>query len=337
MLKCIPKVRITILIITIVLSFITAFSLPNSIMNINRQSGNDSLMEHPDKRGKRNPNNTKSGVSNLFFAYDFTLEKKSIKERVIFLDSLGYQGVTFAVNTVNDLFRIDEYQKYILSETNNRLKIPAVFYHHNLESKNNDEVWKQILNKLDGTKTDLWLIISGNSQDVKKREMVIQFLKKISDYADSIHLNVVIYPHHKTYIESASNALPYIKAAARKNLFLSFHLCHELRAGNGNRMNTAIAEVAPFLKLASISGSAIQMQDDSISGWDDAIKPLYKGDYDTRQFLECLIKNGYNGPIALHTFGLKEPIDEHFRKSMEVWKKMCSKVSAQLRNSKKKQ
>lgn len=157
-----PKFRITILIITIVLSFINAFPLPNSIMNINRQSGNDTLMEHPDKSGKRNPNNTKSGVSNLFFGYDFTLEKKSIKERVIFLDTFGNQGVVFGVNTVNDLSRFDEYQKYILSETNNRLKIPAVFYHHNLESKNNDEVWKQILNKLDGTKTDLWLIISDN-------------------------------------------------------------------------------------------------------------------------------------------------------------------------------
>lgn len=38
-------------------------------------------------------------ADNLFFTYDFTLEKKTVKERVRFLDSLGYQGVTFPVNT----------------------------------------------------------------------------------------------------------------------------------------------------------------------------------------------------------------------------------------------
>lgn len=41
-------------------------------------------------------------VNNLFFTFDFTLEKKTVKERVRFLDSLGYQGVTFPVNTPKD-------------------------------------------------------------------------------------------------------------------------------------------------------------------------------------------------------------------------------------------
>jgi hypothetical protein len=91
--------------------------------------------------------------------------------------------------------------------------------------------------------------------------------------------------------------------------------------------------VAPYIKLASICGVDSQMQDDSLKGWDDAIKPLYKGDYNTTLFLESLVRNGYNGPIALRTFGLKEPIDKHFRKSIETWKKICDEVSAGIQNS----
>jgi hypothetical protein len=48
-------------------------------------------------------------VENLFFTYDFTLEKKSVKQRVRFLDSLGYQGVTFPVNTLKDIEKLKEH------------------------------------------------------------------------------------------------------------------------------------------------------------------------------------------------------------------------------------
>jgi hypothetical protein len=90
-------------------------------------------------------------------------------------------------------------------------------------------------------------------------------------------------------------------------------------------MNEAIAEVAPYISLASISGANTIMDENTIPGyWDDAIKPLYKGDYDTSLFLKYLVQNGYKGPIALHTFGLKELISEHFSKSLNVWRKMCS-------------
>ena len=93
-------------------------------------------------------------------------------------------------------------------------------------------------------------------------------------------------------------------------------------------MNEAIAEVSPFIKLASISGSNTIMEENTIPGyWDDAIKPLYKGDNNTTLFLRYLLQNGYKGPVALHTFGLKEPIDEHFGRSLETWRKMCVEVS----------
>ncbi len=278
--------------------------------------------------GQKNKNRKKEQVGNLFFTYDFTLEKKTVKERVRFLDSIGYQGVTFPVNNLKDIEKLKEYQRMVQSETNGRLQIPAVFFSFNPETKKVTENWKKLADQLAGTGTDIWVIVGKGKTETFKREEVLQFFKDISDYCTPLKLNVVIYPHYNTYIESAKETIPYIKEANRKNLFTSFHLCHELRAGNGARMNEAIAEVAPYIRLASISGANTEMKYGGAPGyWDDAIKPLYKGDYDTSLFLKCLLQNGYKGPIALHTFGLKEPISEHFSKSLETWRRMCTKVS----------
>lgn len=271
-------------------------------------------------------------IKNLFFVYDFTLEKMPVKNRVQFLDSVGYSGLTFPVNTPKDLEKLKEYQKMVQSQTNSRLKIPAVFFSFNPETKKATENWKKLADQLAGTKTDIWVIVGKGKTETFEREEVLQFFKDIADYCVPLKLKVVIYPHYNTYIESAKETIPYIKEAKRKNLFSSFHLCHELRAGNGARMNEAIAEVAPYIRLASISGADTEMKYDGAPGyWDDAIKPLYKGDYDTSLFLKYLVQNGYKGPIALHTFGLKEPINEHFSKSLETWRKMCVKVSGKNR------
>ena len=277
------------------------------------------------------PKKRSNKVENLFFTYDFTLEKKSVKQRVRFLDSLGYQGVTFPVNTLKDIDKIKEYQKFVKSETNNRLKIPAVFFSYNPETKKDSATWKNIADQLAGTETDIWVIVGAGKTASFQREEVVRFFKGIADYCEPLHLKVVIYPHDKTFIQSAAESLPFLKSADRKNLYTSFHLCHEIRAGNGVRMNEAIAEVAPYIRLASICGANIQIDNVQTPGyWDDAIRPLYKGDYNTSLFLEYLIRNGYKGPVALHTFGLKEPVDEHFSKSLETWRKMSAEVSEKL-------
>jgi len=278
-----------------------------------------------------NKDNDKSKIKNALIAFDFTLENKLIPERVRFLDSLGYVGVTFPVNKASDIAKIDSYQKATF-KIKDRFSIPAVFYAYNPKAKNSSETWMAIANKLAGTKTDLWVIVSKPNNQIIEKEEVLAFFNQISDYAASLNVNVIIYPHDETFIESASEALWYVKQSKRKNLFLSFHLCHELRAGNGSKMNTVIAEVAPYVKLASICGADSVMLPNQIPGfWDDAIKPLYKGNYDSSILLECLVRNGYCGPIALHTFGLKEPIEEHFSKSIEKWNQMKSEVLKRIK------
>lgn len=278
---------------------------------------------------RKNNAQEKDTVISPLFAFDFTLNDFTPKERVTFLDSLGYNGITFNVRNQKDLKKLKEYQNSVELLGNEDFTIPAVFYPMNLGVKEPErtKLWKSLLKQLSLTQSDLWVIVQFGKKDTLERNEIVQNFQQMADFADTLNLDVIIYPHFRTGIETAAEALSYIKEVNRKNLFLSFHLCHELRVGNGERINEAIREVAPFIKLASISGSNRKMKENPPRGyWDDAIKSLYKGDYNTVPYLKALVDNGYTGPVALHTFGLNEPVQEHFSKSKEMWDKMWAEI-----------
>ncbi|MEI8204853.1 MAG: hypothetical protein WCH34_17670, partial [Bacteroidota bacterium] len=45
------------------------------------------------------------------YVYDFELKQYAIPERISFLQNLGFSGITFPVNTPNDVIVLDEYLK----------------------------------------------------------------------------------------------------------------------------------------------------------------------------------------------------------------------------------
>lgn len=89
-------------------------------------------------------------------------------------------------------------------------------------------------------------------------------------------------------------------------MFLAVHLCHELAAGNWNRIGEVVANVAPYIKAVSISGASESEQaDNSLPLWYWGIKPLNQGTYNYTSFFQALYDNGYVGPILIHTWGIK--------------------------------
>lgn len=266
------------------------------------------------------PENYKK-LNNLFYAYDFTLEDMSRKDRVKLLDSIGYQGVLFPLNGT----ALKEYTQAI-AEVNSNFVIPSVYYHHKMDATDAVQRWKRHVDYLAGTNTDLLLIVSTESGADVPIATMEQFFKDVAGYAAESDVKVAIYPHSGTLIESAAEALPFVKAVNSENFKLSFHLCHELLAGNGERMHEAVAEVAAYIMHASICGADLKRDVNKYNKWGDLIKPLYKGNNDPIIFLKALIENGYTGPIALHTYGLKEPANEHYQKSMDAWKSLSNNI-----------
>lgn len=262
------------------------------------------------------------------YVYDFELQKFSIPERVAFLEKTGFAGITFPVNNTADLLKFDQ---YIAATTTSTFTIPTVFHSYNFtEGNKNQQVWKTLTDKVKGKNIKMWLTFNVDTARLKTfdKNVLVAKVKEMADYMAQSGVEMVIYPHDKTLIESMAQSVEIIKATGSKNVFTSFHLCHELRAGNAKNLLAIGRKYAPYIKLASISGADYMAPYQHTSNWNDAIKPLYKGDFDTQEFVQVLAQIGYTGPMFLHTFGIKEPQpEEHLSKSLAKWNEMNQKVN----------
>ena len=266
----------------------------------------------------------KNNKRNTLYAYNFMMTEYKPEEQQEILKRSDYSGVVLVVNSEDDLPALDDHINAPLVRQGS-FQILAVLSSIEItvdSIKPGLAFLGKLFSRLKKTETIFWPIITKATTDKR----VSEALSQIATLAANYGVQVVLYPHDKTYMETASHALKLIKMTGRKDITLSFHLCHELRAGNGPNIGIAIQDVAPYIALASINGADNEMQADSIEGWDDAIKPLYSGSYDTQKFLDELIKFGYEGPIVLHTWGIKEkPFETYLLRSSRLYSQMLNK------------
>jgi len=258
------------------------------------------------------------------YVYDFELKQYAIPERISFLQNLGFRGITFPVNTPNDLTVLDAYLKAIKS--NNDFSISAIFTSFSFDADNkNKDVWRTLVEKIKGKNIKLWMIFNGGTPN---RLQLMDSLRTIAEYSAKAKVDFVIYPHDNTIFPTMAASVKLIKEAALTNVYTSFHLCHELRAGNAKKLLEIGRKYAPYIKLASISGADYMEPYKHTPDWNDAIKPLYMGNYDTQDFIQVLAQIGFKGPTFLHTFGIKEPDpQERLSKSIKKWSEMNEAIS----------
>jgi len=258
------------------------------------------------------------------YVYDFELKQYAIPERISFLQNLGFSGITFPVNTPNDVIVLDEYLK--ANKSNYNFSISAIFTSFSFVANNkNKDVWRTLVEKIKGKNIKLWMIFNGGEPN---RLQLIDSLKTIAKYTAKENVEFVIYPHDNTIIPSMAASVELIKEASLTNVYTSFHLCHELRAGNAKKLLEIGRKYAPYIKLASISGADYMEPYNHTSDWTDAIKPLYLGNFDTQEFIQVLAQIGFKGPTFLHTFGIKEPDpQERLSRSIKKWKEMNESIS----------
>jgi sugar phosphate isomerase/epimerase len=254
-----------------------------------------------------------TGPPNLLFTYNFSLEAKPAAEQIDFLQNIGFEGITCLVSDANDPI-LDAYAATPAVQTG-RFRVVAVYYYMTLQqgSAHYTKDLALLLPKLKALNADLWVVASGWPGDDRQWA---DLLRQTAAQAAEKGVKAVIYPHDTEYVESARHALRLIQQAGHPNLGLSFHLCHEMRAGHANDMESVIRDIAPHLQLASLSGTFTQVNDNSPT-WEDAILPLDRGDYDVQNVFRLLRQYGYHGPIALHTYGITEP--DHWQRSFRIW------------------
>lgn len=263
-----------------------------------------------------------ASAANPFGLFDFNLRGKTPADQIHSLDGIGFDGFTLPLSAPKDLVKLEAYQK-----AKPDLKVFAALIH--LDADKPDAISRPhlqaVAKKLATLDAKLWLIIGGTKGADDKIQAVVN---EVADIAAAEKVGVSLYPHDNTAVETAEEALVYLKKANRPNITLSVHLCHEMRGGNTDRLAEVVAAVRPHMDLVTLSGSDRKVNDNS-KDWSDAIKPLGEGDFDPKIFLRILKKTDFQGPIILHTFGLMKKPNSHYQTSFTLYQKMRAEVDAE--------
>lgn len=261
-------------------------------------------------------------AANPFGLFDFNLRGADPAAQIHSLDGIGYDGITMQLNNPADLAKLEAYQK-----AKPDLKLFAALYIINVDKPESFDRANlhAVARKLASMNAKVWLIITGTKG---KDAQVQAIINEVADIAATEKCGVSLYPHDKTAVETTEEMLVYLKKAAKPNLTVSVHQCHEMRAGNIDRIDAVMDAAGPYMDIVTLCGSNKKVNDNS-EDWSDAIKPLGEGDYDPKDFLRALKRHHFKGPVILHTFGLMKKPGSHYKTSFEIYQKMQAEVDSE--------
>lgn len=249
-------------------------------------------------------------IAQPFFAFDNGLnDVKGFDAQAALLAELGYDGIGGRPGKTAEMLAALDKHGLKMFGTYVTLKASAV------ECPIPENVVSEI-KALKGRETIVWLNVGGKSTD----EVVVPAIRKLCDLCAGLDLKVVIYPHVGCYTDTVTTALRLHKAAERKNLGVSFNLCHFLKQNDPGDLEKTIRAAAPHLWLVSVNGA--DSGDTRSMNWDRLIRPLGEGTFSVAKVMTLLDEVGYKGPVGLQCYAIKQPAKEHLAKSMGAWKKL---------------
>ena len=253
--------------------------------------------------------------SNPFFAMDTAVRSL---DRLDAVKDLGYAGISWIPGPP------DELAAAVQQLRQRELRLFAVYAGATLTKTG--LTWSSQLEAdiavLKGTGAIIWLPISSKdfpSSSPEGDDLAAADLSRLADLAEAHGVRVALYPHLGTWVERVQDAIRVTKKVGRKNLGVTFNLCHCLMVGDEARISELLEQAAPHLFLVTINGA------DAGAGrtsWGRLIRPLDEGTYDTRIVLNKLIALHYQGAIGLQGFGVSLAVEDNLRRSMTAWKKL---------------
>ncbi len=227
------------------------------------------------------------------------------------LARLGYAGIGYS-GTGNLDARMKAFDRPDLRVFN-----IYVACHLNNDPPYGDDL-KAAIKRLRGTGVTIWLTVQGKSENDEK---AVQYVTEIADLAAASGLQVALYPHAGFFVADIEDALRIVRQVKRKNLGVTFNLCHELKAGNEARFDELLEEAAPVLFVVSINGA------DHAGGWDQLIQPLGQGAFDLNKLLRKLQAIGYEGPIGLQCYNVPGDTLANLEHNIIQWKAIVAEFA----------
>ena len=177
----------------------------------------------------------------------------------------------------------------------------------------------------------VWLYVRGARSDDKAAEArAIKVIRDVADLAAAAKLRVALYPHAGFYIQRFDHALDIAEKVDRKNVGVTFNLCHWLQV---QRKDDIAAVLKRAMTLKRLFVVTICGADTAGKGWNKLIQTLDKGTFDNTKLLKLLRGLGYGGPIGLQCYGIRGDFRENLKRSMAAWRKIDAAAGPEKKGS----
>ncbi len=253
-------------------------------------------------------------LTQSFFVFDNGVgrdQQWTTEQQAEALAKFGYAGIGYSGTDHLDE-RLETFEHHKLRVFN--IYVPC---HVDKEPMYGDDL-KAAIARLKDTGVVIWLTVQGAAEDDTN---AVKAVTEIADLAAASNLKVALYPHAGFFVADIEDALRVVRKVDRKNVGVTFNLCHELNAGNEARFDQLLEEAAPYLFLVSINGA------DHEGGWDKLIQPLGKGNFDLNRLLRKIFAIGYEGPIGLQCYQVPGDTLANLEHNMKQWKSIVADLA----------
>jgi len=257
-----------------------------------------------------------------FFAMDTgtkDAKHQTAKQQVEMIKELGYDGIgcTAGPGLAEMLKETDK----------NGLRLFAVYLGANIDAdqpKYGPEL-KEAIEVLKGRNVILWLFVLSKKHKPSSPEgdaRAVEVIREISDMAAEAGLRIALYPHHGFWVEKVEDAVRVVKQVKRKNVGVTFNLCHWLRVDEEKNMESLIKSAMPHLLVVSINGA-----DSGGKDWKQLIQTLDQGTFNMYGFLKTLEEAGYNGPIGFQGYGIGGDAHDNLKRTINAWDQLSKRLA----------
>lgn len=258
-----------------------------------------------------------------FFAFDNgvgrgawtpDVQAKTMKE-------FGYDGIHYNYTNPGD------FAKKLAACRKEGVPIHAVYIHSFVDNAEQpyDPGLKEVIRMLKGEPTMIWLTLrNGKPRTLDSRAAAIT--REIATLAAESGLSVSLYPHAGFYVATAEDAVRVAELVDLPNLGVTVNLCHELFAGNAERLDEVVKIAAPRLNMVSVNGAA-PIPGKGAKAWDTL--PLGDGSFDTTGFLRMVRDSGYNGPVGHQFYNVPGDDRVKLERAARAWKSIKSTLLEQ--------
>lgn len=241
-------------------------------------------------------------------------------KQVAFIKKAGYDGI--------EINQVDSFNG--MKAALDKHRFPGAFFYVKvkLEEPYFEPLLEESIRRLKGSKTIISPYIVSESRRYKPSsgeadELAVRLIRQVADWAGQSGLEVAIYPHVFYYVERAGHALDLAQKADRKNVGLTFNLCHWLATTDAAQRATLredLKQMLPYLKMMTICG-ANDVVSEQKNIWDDYILPLGTGSFDTYELVKYVLKDlKFKGPVGVQCYNIKGDKQGLVLNTMTTWK-----------------